>query len=190
MLPRSAFPAVFLCVVPLVGCEKSAAKPAAKDPTHLTSATLGPAPNDIPTADAQKGPPVQTQGLSVSSEIARLCGIQPTQPAELVAPKFEFDSAAIGEDDKQMLAQIAKCLTEGALKGRSVMLTGRADPRGEDEYNMTLGEHRADSVRRYLHDLAVPTERMRATSRGELDATGKDEEGWARDRRVDIDLLK
>ena len=53
---------------------------------------------------------------------------------------------------------------------------------------MSLGESRAESVRRYLHDLGVQAERLRATSRGEIDATGTDEGSWARDRRVDIDL--
>jgi len=87
-----------------------------------------------------------------------------------------------------VLSAIAQCLSQGALRGSNVSLTGRADARGEDEYNMTLGEARADSVRRYLHDLGVQQERLRATSRGEIDATGADEAGWARDRRVDIDL--
>jgi peptidoglycan-associated lipoprotein len=177
-----------ICALPVTGCEKSADRPGAQTPANLTSASLGPAPNDIPLA-SKTGPGVESGGLNVSSEIARLCGLQPMQEASTVAPKFDFDSAAIGDDDKALLAAVAKCLTEGALRGRSVKLTGRADPRGEDEYNMTLGEHRADAVKRYMHDLGVQSERMTATSRGELDATGKDEDGWAKDRRVDIDLL-
>jgi peptidoglycan-associated lipoprotein len=79
-------------------------------------------------------------------------------------------------------------MSEGALKGKAVALVGRADARGEMEYNMSLGEARADSVRRYLHDLGVQHERVSATSRGEMDAMGKDETGYALDRRVDIDL--
>ena len=99
-----------------------------------------------------------------------------------------FDSATIGDDDKAVLAAVAKCLTEGALQGKSVSLVGRADPRGEDEYNMSLGGSRSDAVRKYMHDLGVQRERLGATSRGEIDATGTDEAGWARDRRVDIEL--
>ena len=53
---------------------------------------------------------------------------------------------------------------------------------------MSLGESRADSVRRYLHDLGVAHERVTASSRGELDAVGTDEAGYALDRRVDIAL--
>ena len=54
---------------------------------------------------------------------------------------------------------------------------------------MTLGESRASSVHRYMVDLGVGKERMTATSRGEMDATGTDEEGWRKDRRVDIELV-
>lgn len=189
MTLRFSFAALLVCALPVLGCDgKKADKPGPKSAVDLTSAKLGPAPNDIPKGGDQ-GPGLQTGGLNVSGEIARLCGLTQVQAASTVAPRFEFDSAAVGEDDKALLAQVAKCLTEGALKGRSVKLTGRADPRGEDEYNMSLGEHRADAVRRYMHDLGVQTERMRATSRGELDATGRDEDGWAHDRRVDMDLL-
>ncbi len=53
---------------------------------------------------------------------------------------------------------------------------------------MTLGESRADTVRRYMQDLGVAREGLRATSRGELDATGTNEDGWAKDRRVDLDV--
>jgi peptidoglycan-associated lipoprotein len=186
MLPKYALTALLLLALPLAGCEKNAAAPGAKQPATLTNANMGPAGNDVPSSDA-KAPAIQTQTLNVSGEIARLCGLAQVQIGK-VAPKFDFDSSTIGEDDKTVLSAVAKCLMEGALRGRNVQLTGRADPRGEDEYNMTLGEHRADSVRRYMHDLGVQTERMRATSRGELDAVGKDEDGWARDRRVDIDL--
>ncbi len=120
----------------------------------------------------------------MSDEIARLCGL----PQQDSAASFDYDSNAIGDQDRAVLSALARCLSEGALKGRGVALTGRADPRGEPEYNMSLGESRADSVRRYMHDLGVQAERLRATSRGELDANGTDEAGWARDRRVDIDL--
>ena len=127
---------------------------------------------------------VETPGLHVSDAIARACGL----PKQQVTPSFEFDSASIGEEDRTVLAAVARCLSEGPLRGSAVSLTGRADARGEEEYNMTLGEARADSVRRYLHDLGVQQERLRATSRGEIDADGRDEAGWAHDRRVDIDL--
>lgn len=142
-------------------------------------------------------PAVFSQSLSISDLIAQACGIAPRKSnneggkgagANGIAPSFDFDSAAIADSDRQMLAEVAKCLTEGALKGKSVTLVGRADARGEPEYNMTLGESRANTVNRYLVDLGVAKERMKVTSRGEMDATGTNEEGWAKDRRVDIEL--
>jgi peptidoglycan-associated lipoprotein len=136
------------------------------------------------------GPTVDTVGLSVSNEIAKACGIAVHADGKPVAPSFEYDSAALAEEDRVLLAQVAKCLTEGALKGRHVTLIGRADQRGEPEYNMTLGGSRADTVKRYMVDLGVGRDAMLATSRGEMDATGTNEASWAHDRRVDVELAK
>jgi peptidoglycan-associated lipoprotein len=123
--------------------------------------------------------------LSVSGEIARACHLE----AARATPEFAFDSASIVDEDRTLLGSLARCMSEGALRGKSVALTGRTDPRGETEYNMSLGESRADSVRRYLHDLGVADARLKSTSRGEMDATGTDETTWSHDRRVDIDLV-
>ena len=71
------------------------------------------------------------------------------------APKFDFDNSSLEPQDVTVLQQIAKCVTNGPLKGRSLLLTGRADPRGEVEYNFALGEHRADAVDTYLAQLGV-----------------------------------
>jgi peptidoglycan-associated lipoprotein len=66
-----------------------------------------------------------------------------------------------------------------------VTLSGHCDPRGTDEYNLALSERRAQTVRDYLQRMGIPAERMRTLPRGALDATGTDETGWSRDRRVD-----
>lgn len=124
------------------------------------------------------------RGVRVSDELARLCKIQFSNVER--APKFDFDEAALLPEDRAVLEQVAKCVTEGPMKGHKLGLVGRADPRGDSEYNMVLGEHRADSVRVYLAKLGVAEEKMILTSRGELDAEGKDEDSWRSDRRVDI----
>ncbi len=152
--------------------------------TNITSAPL-------PSKDGMAtGPTVDTAGLSVSNEIATACGIAVKADGKPVAPSFEYDSAALAEEDRVLLGQVAKCLTEGALKGRHVTLIGRADQRGEPEYNMTLGGSRADTVKRYMVDLGVGRDAMLGTSRGEMDATGKTEAEMAHDRRVDVELVK
>ena len=101
------------------------------------------------------GPTVDTAGLSVSNAIAKACGIPARADGKNVAPSFEYDSAALAEEDRVLLGLVAKCLTEGALRGHNVSLIGRADPRGEPEYNLTLGGSRADTVHRYMIDLGV-----------------------------------
>lgn len=125
-----------------------------------------------------------TGGLHISEAIVRACGLTKA-PAP---PMFDYDSAKLAEEDRVILALVAKCFSEGPLRDHRVALTGRTDPRGEEEYNMALGESRADSVRRYLHDMGVAPQHVDSTSRGKLDASGKDEESWAKDRRVDIEL--
>jgi peptidoglycan-associated lipoprotein len=126
------------------------------------------------------------QTVNLSDEIRKACGIDDSNRA----PKFDFDSSNLSSNDRDILAQVAKCLTTGPLKGRSVELTGRADPRGETEYNMNLGAERAKSADDYMAGLGVATTQMSLTSRGALDATGTNEETWRHDRRVDINLIK
>jgi peptidoglycan-associated lipoprotein len=120
-------------------------------------------------------------GLRISEEIMRLCpGIKP--------PKFGFDSAELQSDWADALHKLADCMNGGALAGRGVLLTGHTDPRGDDDYNMALGGRRAESVKKALDSYGVTPERVGVTSRGKADAVGTDDQSWARDRRVDIDL--
>ena len=79
-----------------------------------------------------------------------------------------------------------RCFTSGPLKGRILKVVGHADPRGETEYNFVLGNSRADAVGGFLRSKGMDNAKVATTSRGELDATGTDESGWARDRRVDL----
>jgi peptidoglycan-associated lipoprotein len=126
--------------------------------------------------------------VNISDGIRQACGIVGGGVSK--APKFDFDESTLSQEEKDLLALVAKCLTEGPLKGKSIQLVGRADERGEQEYNMQLGGRRADTVVRYLEGLGVQSGRMGATSRGKLDATGHDEQGWRNDRRVDINLMR
>jgi peptidoglycan-associated lipoprotein len=126
------------------------------------------------------------QDVNVSQDVRMICNIDDSEKS----PKFDFDSSSLSSADRDVLQQVAKCMTEGPLKGKNVQLVGRADARGETEYNMGLGESRAQAAKRYLTSLGVGAERLSETSRGELDATGKDEEGYRKDRRVDIRLAK
>ena len=158
-----------LVLATLAGCAHERPRP--RNPVETTSATV----------ELRKD-----QGVNVSDEVRRACKIHDASKT----PNFDYDSSDLSSFDRDVLAQVARCFTTGPLQGRSVYLIGRADPRGEAEYNMGLGEWRADSVHDYLAGLGVDPAKMDETSRGELDATGTDESGWRIDRRVDLRLKK
>jgi peptidoglycan-associated lipoprotein len=124
--------------------------------------------------------------INLAGDILAACKITIDNPAS--APKFDLDSASVSPEERDILGKLATCLTTGALKGRKVQLIGRADSRGEVNYNMALGAGRAKSVSSYLTSLGVDAGRLKETSRGELDATGTDDDSFRRDRRVDINL--
>ncbi len=123
-------------------------------------------------------------GVAMSADLRHVCGIEDTG----AAPKFDFDSSLLSTTDRSELDQLARCMTTGPLAGKNVELVGRADPRGEAEYNMNLGATRASAVKVYLAKLGIAAARLDTTSRGSLDATGHDEATWAVDRRVDLRL--
>ena len=155
---------------------QSSTTPQNTDPFSTTQITFAPLPQ----------PPTLTPNLRLSSEIIEACKINLGNIE--AAPKFDFDQSNVMPEDTSVLSQVARCVADGPLKGRVLRLTGRADSRGTDEYNMALGERRAFATGQYLRNLGVSPVQVHETSRGELDASGKDEAGWQRDRRVDIDL--
>ncbi len=172
------------CVVTflfLAGCDHEKVAPATPPPAPSPAAASGakPPPN-------LSGNQKMSNTLALSGEIVQLCGIKPTSSA--AAPKFDYDKDQLTDDDHNVLQQLATCMLRGPLQGKDVELIGRADPRGTEEYNIALGSRRARSVSEYLEALGVGKNRLPQTSRGALDATGTDEGGWAKDRRVDIVL--
>jgi peptidoglycan-associated lipoprotein len=164
-----------LGVAPLflvTACAAKAGVPAAQTPA---------APM-LPAAQSAQAMGAETAGtVAISDEIRKACGIADEDAY------FPFDSARI-QTVVPPLDAVARCFTAGPLAGRSLHLIGHADPRGPSEYNMTLGEARADSVQSYLALHGLPPAEVGTTSRGALDATGQDELGWAHDRRVDVVL--
>jgi len=145
-----------------------------------------------PPATAEQAPPPVVDAtpkpvspnVALSGDILAQCKIEFSSQAD--APKFDYDSTSLSSDDMHVLEQVVTCLTTGPLKGRSVKLIGRADPRGSDQYNMALGANRANQVEQYLQQHGI--NHVSETSRGAIDASGKDENGWRQDRRVDLVL--
>jgi len=141
-----------------------------------------PTPSSTANTLQQKSP--QRGLVMIAAEIRRACGLSDKDAY------FDFDSAQLDGADKTILQKVAVCFESGPLAGRTMRLIGHADPRGDSEYNMVLGGSRADNVKQYLESRGLPGNRLATTSRGELDAMGRDEDTWAHDRRVDLLLGK
>lgn len=156
----------------------------AKKATSTTPNSSGASAHATPAAAATA--PVSAN-VGASTDLAKQCQLALASAEK--APKFGYNDTELAPSDRSVLQQVADCMTKGPLKGKSVQLVGRADPRGTDEYNLGLGTRRAEHVRAYLQRLGVPATRLSQTTRGEIDATGSDEAGWQRDRRVDLELV-
>jgi peptidoglycan-associated lipoprotein len=105
-------------------------------------------------------------------------------PCQLESVYFDFDRATLTNEATTALGNNAGCLKRS---DRPVNLVGRADARGTPEYNMALSDRRSQAVKDYLQRMGIPVPRLVPVPRGELDAAGADEAGWARDRRVDAE---
>jgi outer membrane protein OmpA-like peptidoglycan-associated protein len=123
--------------------------------------------------------------IRISEDFRRECQL-PNAPQE--APHFEYADATLHARGTNILDDVAKCLSAGPLKGRTMTIIGRTDPRGSAEYNKQLSASRADAARNYLVQRGVAQNNIRVIARGEQGAMGKDEESWALDRRVDFEL--
>lgn len=99
---------------------------------------------------------------------------------------FDFDSYIVKDEFKPVVEAHAKYLT--SHKARKVVIQGNTDERGGREYNLALGQKRAEAVRKSLSVLGVPESQLEAVSFGKEKpkATGSDEASWAENRRADI----
>jgi peptidoglycan-associated lipoprotein len=97
--------------------------------------------------------------------------------------KFEFDSATLDKDSTKRLDRIAEAMKEHPRA--RVKIAGHCDERGTQEYNLTLGQQRAQAARAYLVALGVDGSRVETVSYGaETPADqGHNEEAWAKNRR-------
>jgi peptidoglycan-associated lipoprotein len=139
----------------LMGCKKDAEEPEAEDTTG----------SEIPEPEPD-------------------FDVEPAeQPCAVETVYFEFDSAELDSSSRSALQEAVECY-RGQGSGVSLLLSGAADPRGTEEYNIALGERRAQAVRSYLTSLGLDAGSISTTSVGEEMATGTDEAGWARDRNV------
>jgi len=97
---------------------------------------------------------------------------------------FDFDKSDLRPDTREALNRYSTVLK--ANPELKVLIEGHCDERGTDEYNLALGERRAQRVREYLVDTGVPSNRLRTISYGEMrpKASGSNEAAWAQNRRA------
>jgi len=112
-----------------------------------------------------------------------------TDPNNILSKRsvfFDYDSDAIKAEYKPLIEAHAKYLTEN--KSAKAFLQGNTDERGSREYNLALGQRRADAVRKMMGVLGVSEGQMEAVSFGEEKprATCSDESCWSQNRRTDI----
>jgi peptidoglycan-associated lipoprotein len=142
---------------------------------QAAAVAAAPAPMPLPTTSGTES------SVHIDDRIIKACGDLPTA-------HFAFDSANVLPDSASALDALARCFVSGALRGKGMKLVGHADPRGETEYNLALGHQRAYSVLDILAQRGIELSRMTTSSKGEFDAIGSDESGWARDRKVEVVL--
>jgi peptidoglycan-associated lipoprotein len=97
---------------------------------------------------------------------------------------FQYDESELSDDARDKLARNADL-----LKGQpqfQLTVEGHADSRGTNEYNLALGERRANAVRSYLSSLGVGADRLRTISYGEERpvCTDEDDSCWSQNRRA------
>jgi peptidoglycan-associated lipoprotein len=162
-----------------MGCGDDPKAPA-KSPT--ASGKTAPTGQTASNERLPKEPPASpsTSAIHISPEITQACGIK--EPDAY----FAFDSANLRPDDERVLGQVSTCFQSGPLKGKTLGIVGHTDPRGGPDYNMTLGQSRADAVTSYIVGKGLAKSKAQSSTRGEMDAVGTDEPSWAKDRRVDL----
>jgi peptidoglycan-associated lipoprotein len=175
--PQSRFLLVALALVlPLAGCaRKKPATPPASAPQPLTQEIAAPSPQSPREADPVASP--LDGELVVAQEHAYRIGL-------LGDVFFAFDLATLDEAARERLARNADFLRQ--RPEFTVTIQGHCDERGTNDYNLALGERRAQSARDYLISLGIDGSRLLTVSFGEERpaCTASDESCWQRNRRA------
>jgi peptidoglycan-associated lipoprotein len=149
--------------------DAASAQTAAKttETSNLSNATN---PNDVTSTNNR------AQSASVETTA--------TPEASVRDIKFDFDSSIILPDAREILKVNADFLLKNRIS--SIVIEGHCDERGTAEYNMALGQRRAQETKKYLVNLGIKESTIRTISYGEerpLDP-GNTEEAWAKNRRA------
>ncbi len=113
----------------------------------------------------------------------------PPPPVQMILPAlgdifYDFDKSELRTDAVEQLRQNANWMQE--RRSNTVIIEGHCDERGTSEYNLALGERRANIARDYIVNLGIAPVRLKTVSYGEEKpfATGSNEDAWAQNRRA------
>lgn len=164
------------------GCKKKPA-PVAAAPAPPPAQKVEPVPE--PVREEPMKPvveePMAAQGMGASEY---------NRQGLLKAIYFDTNRHEIRPDQRPTLEANAEKLKNSPLSSFRILIEGHCDERNTSEYNMALGDRRANSVKQYLINLGIPTTRLRTISYGEerpIDP-GHNEDAWARNRRSEFVL--
>ncbi|MFN9744094.1 MAG: peptidoglycan-associated lipoprotein Pal [Betaproteobacteria bacterium] len=163
--------------------------PAAAPPAATAGATRAAPQSSVSTVDlaARSGAASPAAaGAAGAAAPAAAAGVAAlAAPAERVV-YFDFDSFAIRDDFKALIEGHARVLARDGA--RRMTIEGHTDERGGREYNLALGQKRAEAVVRSLVLLGVAERQLEAVSFGKERpaAQGSDESAWARNRRAEL----
>ncbi len=159
-----------------VGC---ASKVPLEEKKDVPVETRNPAGTGAASAGAAGGAAPASQVTTVNTAPAAAVG----------APRivyFDFDSFTIRDEYRGLIESSARTLAGN--RNRKVVIEGHTDERGGREYNLALGQKRAETVARAMTLLGVNSDQIEAVSFGKERpaATGSDEASWAKNRRAEI----
>jgi peptidoglycan-associated lipoprotein len=165
----------------LAGCASQA--PREQDPVPVVSGK----PSE-PPAEAVK-PKVVEQPKVTPVEVKPIVGDPLKDPANILSKRsvfYDYDSNVIKDEFKPLVTAHARFLTQN--RNRKIAIQGNTDERGSREYNIALGQRRADSVKQMMVLLGVQEAQIETVSFGEEKPrnAGKDEAAFSENRRSDI----
>jgi peptidoglycan-associated lipoprotein len=132
-------------------------------------------------AEAAKPSPASDTNVQGQAELERAM-----EALRNVSVFFEFDSSTLTSEAKDKLSAVGTVL--GKYPDLKVRIEGNCDERGSEQYNLALGQRRADAAKRYLTSMGAHDKQLTAISFGDQKpkATGHDEEAWRQNRRDDL----
>jgi peptidoglycan-associated lipoprotein len=189
-LPLTAALLALLAVLTTAGCSSTKlpepdATPAVTTAAPGTPQAPQPAPPARPTPSAPPAQAAQTTAGSVT--------VHPLDdPRSALAKRsvyFDFDSSLPHDADRPVIEAHANYLATS--RTAKVRIEGNCDERGGREYNVALGQRRAEAVLKSLQLMGARSAEMEATSYGKEKPVdpGHDEAAWAKNRRADLNYL-